>query len=292
MNYNLSSYAKVNLFLHVIGRDFNNYHLIQSAINFIDLSDNIFIEDSNQLEIKFLFNEKIKYQLIDKENNSIKNIIDEFSQKFNLKNNFRIHVEKNIPSGAGLGGGSSNAATVLKFLIQYHNIDISDQNLKNLALKVGCDTVAFLYNKPVFVEGIGERIFVCELDKTILKSHILIIYPQIFSSSGEVYKHFKENNYKFSDEINFNRNKIIDLNFLKRSKNDLEESASKLFPEIKELLIFLNEICYSKNVLIRMSGSGSTCFVLSEDKLLLEQIEKIVIKKYQKYFLKICNLAL
>ena len=291
MEYILYSNAKLNLFLHLIGRNEKNYHLMQSAMNFINLSDEIHIKKSYEFEIKFQFNDAMLCPAIDKNNNSIMKIMQEFYKKFDLNEKFSISVKKNIPSGAGLGGGSANAAAILKFLIKRYDLKISYEEKKELALKVGYDTIACLYDEPVIVEGAGEVIKKCNLDQTILSLYVLIIYPQIFSSSIIAYKFFREKNYQFSDEMKFNKNTTMNFDFLKKCKNDLTDVACRLFPKIDELINLLNERFDSEDLLIRMSGSGSTCFALSKDKDLLMKIEKELKIKYPKYFVKICKFA-
>jgi 4-diphosphocytidyl-2-C-methyl-D-erythritol kinase len=289
MEYILYSNAKINLFLHLVGRNEKNYHFIQSAMSFIDLKDKIHIKKSNDFNIEFQFNHNLNFPIIDKEENSIIKIIKEFSKKFDLDEKFSIFIEKHIPSGAGLGGGSANAATILNFLESYYSLKLSMEEKKELSLKIGCDTIACLYNKPIFVQGIGEKISKCNLDKKILNSNILIIYPQIFSSSIEAYKLFKEKKYQFSNSINFYSNKIITFDFLKNCINDLTTPICDFFPEVNELLKFLESRCSSHNTIVRMSGSGSICFVLSEDNDLLINIENEIKSLHPKYFSKICR---
>lgn len=284
MKYKLCSDAKLNLFLHLVGRNENNYHLIQSVMYFLDLQDKIYIEKSDKLEVNFLFNEKIFFPEINKKENSVIKIVEEFCAAFDLDRNFSITVEKNIPSGAGLGGGSANSATILNFLIEYYKIDISEMQKRNIALKTGCDTIACLYKYPIFVGGIGEIISKCLLDEKILNSYVLLIYPQIFSSSIEAYKLFKKNGYEFSRKIECYDDVKIDYDFLRDCRNDLLSPALELFPKIGELLNFLNEKVIGSGSIVRMSGSGSTCFAMSEDRDLLSRVKDDLHFQYPEYF--------
>ena len=289
MEYVLYSQAKINLFLHLIGRNEKNYYLIQSVMHFTDLSDKIYIKKSDELKVKFGFNNDIIFPQIDEKNNSIVRIIQTFCKKFDLNENFSIFVEKNIPSGGGLGGGSANGATILKFLQKYYNLEISQKEQSELALTIGCDAVACLHNQPILVEGEGEIISKYSFDNKIYNSYVLLIYPQIFSSSEKAYTSFKENHYEFSEEIKFDNDIKIDLNFLKKCRNDLMQCAIKFFPQIGELLDFLNSKSDSEDCLVRMSGSGSSCFVLSENRNFLTQIEKELKVLNREYFSRICK---
>ena len=284
MNWTLHSNAKLNLFLHLIGRNEKNYHLIQSAMHFLDLSDAIHIKKSDELSVQFKLNENIVFPELDEKNNSIIKIISEFCDIYNLDRKFSILVEKNIPSGAGLGGGSANAATILNFLIDYYNVKITEDEKKKIALKVGCDTVPCMYGKQIFVEGVGEVISDLDLDDEILNSAVLIVYPQIFSSSIDAYKLFRKNEYQFSDEIYINQK--VDYNFLRKCTNDLTKPVIELFPEIGVLLAFLSQY-ENDDTIIRMSGSGSVCFVLSKNQDLLMNIKEQLSVVYPNYFVSL-----
>ncbi len=157
---------------------------------------------------------------------------------------------------------------------------------KKIALKVGCDTVPCLYAKyakPIFVQGVGDLVNEAEFSEEVLNSSVLIVYPQIFSSSIDAYKLFKIQEYNFSEQIDCN---FIDYNFLQKCTNDLTKPAVELFPKIGSLLDFLNEYT-DNNTIVRMSGSGSVCFVLSENEALLVDIGRKIAAKHPDYFISI-----
>ena len=281
------SYAKINLFLHIINRNKDNYHEIQSLMSFINLYDEICIEDSDHLKISFEYNDKIKFPKINMSNNSILEIISNFSKLINKTINLDIKIKKNIPIGSGLAGGSGNAAAILKYLQKKYNHKLSCDNEQKIALRIGCDTVPCLYGKTLVAENIGDKISYCKLDDELQNSHILIIYPQIISLSKESYKIFKERNYQFTEKIQIP--KIITSNFLKKQHNDLKEVFIRQFPQIKNFISFLNKYNDTTNIVTGMSGSGSTFFILSNDKNQTQNIKTEINDQFKEYFTKICE---
>lgn len=283
----LYSRAKINLFLHIVGRNKKNYHNIQSVMSFINLHDEIIISDSDSLKIDFQYNEKIIFPIIDQSNNSIIKIINNFSNLINKKITLDIKVKKNIPTGGGLGGGSTNAATILRYLQNKYKCQLPKKTELSLALKIGYDTIPCLYNRTLIAESVGDQILACELDEELQNSHILIIYPQIISLSSSSYELFKNENINFSPQITIPQ--IITYDFLKRQHNDLNSSLIKQFPETNELIELINKLNIQQNIITRMSGSGSTFFVLSKNKNQIESIKYEINTRFPDYFTGIYN---
>lgn len=278
--YNLKSFTKLNLFLHLIGRNEKNYHLIESLMVFLDLHDEIKIEPSNELEVNFSFNPE--FPEINCTNNTLTKVIEKFGKIIDRNINLKISVCKNIPVGAGLGGGSSNAATLIKFLQEYYEYKLSEEDEIELALSIGCDTVACLNTSPIFVEGIGETVTKCEIDDELKNSHILLIYPQIISLSIEGYKIFKNQNMEFTKKIEIP--KIFSFDFIKQQHNDLTLPTQMQFKEIELLNEYMKKYNQEDDIIARMSGSGSAFFILSSDIYKTEKIKDELYEKFPKYF--------
>lgn len=261
--------------MHIIGRDEKNYHLLQSLIAFIDLYDEINIFQSDSLNIKF------NDQSLDSQDNIIIRTIQYFSEISDISVKLNIDVKKNIPIGAGLGGGSSNAATILKFLQQYYSYYLSPKIENDIALRLGCDVVAFLYSQPILVEGVGEIITPINLD---LSCHCaLIIYPQIINNSAVIYK---KNKASFSKTMIDDKNKI-DIDWLKLQKNDLTHAAFDDQDKIKNLLELLAQ---DQNAIFsRLSGSGSTCYALFENLDHAQQAFAQISQLFPSYWVRICK---
>lgn len=241
--------AKINLFLHVTNKLENGYHELESLVVFAqDIFDIIEIEESSDNCTSLLGGEFA--QELQFESN---NLIDKALMEFSNKNYYHCKLSKNIPIGAGLGGGSSDAAAVAKYL-NYTGCDLSEK-----LLNIGADLPICYNGTPAFLSGVGQKI---QPVKNIPNLHLVLINckkrlltQKVFSSRQESYSE------KLADkpvDFFYNIDKII--SFLMSLKNDLSDCAISIEPEIKYVLHMLQtqEGC----VFSRMSGSGATCFGL------------------------------
>ena len=269
----------------MLGKNKTNYHYLQSIVTFLpDLYDLIQISKSNSPEIYI----RGKYsKALEKEGGDtlVKNMILFLKKKFNLKDNFRIIVKKNIPLGAGLGGGSADAAAVARLIIRMFNLKIRNQEIIKQFSQIGADIPACFFSCNQKVEGIGDKLSKLRLlNKTVW---VVLIKPRVFFKTKEVF----ENHVKpFSKKLIFNynfENLLKDMNFL---DNDLQEAAMKLSTSYSKLLINLPR----KNAITipRMTGSGSTIFILCRSQksanLYLNSIENVTKgcwKKISRIFL-------
>ena len=150
----LRSPAKLNLFLHIIGRRSDGYHLLQSVFQFIDWCDTIrlrLIPENTIRRIHPLPSVPVEQDLVVRAAQLLKDT-------YHVKLGVEIALDKNIPMGAGLGGGSSNAATVLIGLNHLWQLKLDLNTLCKLGLQLGADVPFFLFGQNAFVEGIGEKL--------------------------------------------------------------------------------------------------------------------------------------
>ena len=232
----------------------DNYHTLQSLIALTDLTDTIEISPANNFQ--FTTAEKI----IANDDNLIVKAAKTLSEMTGKELNIAIHLTKNIPIGAGLGGASTDAATTIKGLIKYWDIE-EPQNIQHLLSSLGADVPACYQEKSCYVEGYGEIIHQI---KNIPSCHALIVYPNIFCSTANIFKNYPAD---YSQKIDLPSSFATQQDlytFLKTQQNDLTESARSLHPEISDALkiILKQEDCD----IARMSGSGSSCFGLFENK--------------------------
>lgn len=192
-----------------------------------------------------------------------------------------ITIKKNIPIGAGLGGGSADAATTLKLLVRLWKIDISDKELSQIAKKIGVDVVFCMQDSNAFVEGIGEKLTPMTLNKKI---PILLVNPKFPVSTIEVYKRSVEN---FTQPISSNSEDIT--NAIYHGKNDLEIPAKSINSKITHVLNLIKDQEGCR--LARMSGSGATCFGIFQTA---EQAKKAYknIKANSDYWLYFENVSI
>lgn len=243
--------AKINIGLNVIEKRPDGYHNIETIFYPINLFDKLTLYKSDSLK----FN--CKNNLIrEDESNSIIHAIKLLEEESNGKINCLIELEKNIPIGAGMGGGSSDGAAALKAVNELFNLGVSDNRLADLALKIGSDVPFFLKAKSCFAQSRGELMRDLRLK---IPLPILVVNPGIHISTRWAYENINPVKPKKSLFEKFN-NPINDFKYLKDLvNNDFEDVVFKKFPEIKEI----KETLYSNGALFAlMTGSGSTVFAI------------------------------
>ena len=167
-NYRLKSFCKINLSLRVIKRLKNKYHKIQSYMTFVDLHDLIYVSKSKNLKDKIVFSGKFKNS-ININDNTITKVINLLRKKNKLKNiRFNIKIIKKIPTSSGLGGGSSNAATLINFFNSKMNLKLKKKEIVQLANRVGSDVLACMVQKNLLL--LGKKI------KILKKNRFKLIY--------------------------------------------------------------------------------------------------------------------
>lgn len=235
----LKSYAKINIYLKVLGKRTDGYHDLESLMVPIELYD----------ELEFIDNDiDVIESNVVIENNIMYKAINYLKEKYNITKSVKIILKKNIPLSSGMGGGSSNLATTLKGLNMLWNLNLSDKELGEISLLFGSDTLFFIYNKPAIIRGRGELIeFV-----SFKQKDVLILNPKIQVSTKDVFMEYNE-----SDKAN----------------NDLEMALLRLYPEIKEFKNYY----ISQGLELELSGSGSTYFTFS-DKSFISNNKFIEIK--------------
>lgn len=272
----IKSFAKVNLFLKVIGKS-KNYHNLYSLITQINLFDEILIQETSTKKSKILFTGPYK---IKSEKNTISNLICLIKKKFlNLKDkNFIIRVKKNIPNGSGLGGASSNAATVFKYLKEQYKLNISHKESLKLLAKIGKDCPLFIDNKVKLLKSSGAK-FVKFHHKLNLK--LLIIFPNQTISTKKVFNKLnKFSKISLNKKINLAK-KLSLINLCKLYKNDLFTPASRISKKIIDLSKMLDKL--DSILYYSMTGSGSAFFVICDTKKSLLNVQKMI-KKQKKAF--------
>ena len=271
---NLKSWAKINLSINVIKRLQNNYHSIESLITFVDIFDEIKIKEINQKKHNISFYGKFSKNI--GKNNTIATLLRLLEKKnFLKKKKFEIKVKKNIPQQSGLGGGSMNAAFILKYLMQSKIINISNKIANNLAYKVGSDVILGLEKKNSIIFKNGK---IGRLNKK-LNLHVLIVMPNFGCSTKKIYLKIK----KFSRPLYLKtNNNFFKLNNLVKSKNDLEYIVFRNYPKVNNLKVFLLNL--PNIVFVRMTGSGSAMIAYFKSKNSAKKAAKIFKKKYRSYW--------
>ena len=274
----IKSYAKINLSLNVLGKFKSNLHKVESLVSFLTLSDEIFIKKikSKNHKVKFIgkFSKKIS------KNNTIINLLKILENEKKLKNQkYLIVIRKNIPQRSGLGGGSMNAASVLKYLSLKHKINLNQNKLLNLTSKIGSDVILGMSQKNFIIYNNNKL----KIINKNIKLFTLLVKPNFGCSTKEIYKGVK----KFSKPSlkNIKKNNL-NKDFLSRLDNDLEIPAFNKYKKLSSIKILMKEI--DKVLFVRMTGSGSTIIGYFNSKKAALNARKILKKKYKNYW---CNLS-
>ena len=276
MSYSkVKSYSKINLALNVIGKT-TSLHKIESIITFINLYD--------EISIKNIKNKSHKIKFIGKFSNNISSIntvskllkiIDK--DKLLKATKLEIIIKKNIPPEAGLGGGSMNAATILKFLVKKKLINISEEKLYRICSSVGSDVILGMHSNNLILKSNNT------IKEFLIKKNIftLVVKPSFGCSTKKIYSKVKKfRKAKFNKPVK----SMFDLGFLKKMNNDLELIALNKYPKLNTLKKFLDKL--SKVEFVRMTGSGSAIIAYFKSHKMCKEAEKKVKNKFKNYWCK------
>ena len=259
----LFSPAKINLFLHVTGRRDNGYHDLDTLMVCVDLCDRIAL-DFHTSEISVTCDHP---QVPGDETNLAHRAAALFWRSLarqkgvdEVPGGVAISIDKQIPVGGGLGGGSSNAATILKALNQWFGFPFSRSALMEMGLRLGADVPFFVLGEAALARGVGEILTPCVLKPPC---KVLLATPGVAASTARVYKNInlaltterKSNNN--TPIIACEENQVLDVRGYLH--NDLEASACELYPEIQAFKMEMADLLTETVV---MTGSGSSFFVL------------------------------
>lgn len=234
------AYAKLNLVLRVVGRRPDGYHLLQSLFCAVDLADEIVLEAVPR-GIELLAPSDLGPAGQNLAYRAAQALLGASSP------GVRIYLRKKIPVGAGLGGGSSDAAAVLAGLNALFELGKTPEELRSLGASLGADVPFFLGPSPAWVEGIGERVFPVGMPLAMV---FLLVIPPFRCPTALVYKAFDELGLPFSPPGPIPK--------VPPFLNDLWPAAVKIRPELAEIRAILEKI---PSLGVGMSGSGSTLFL-------------------------------
>ena len=274
MSYDrIYSYAKINLALNVIGKK-SKLHIIETLVVFLDLSDEIFIKKIVSKKNDISFSGKFSKDI--NRNNTVTKLFHFLEKKKILGNQkFQIKIKKLIPTKSGLGGGSMNAASILRYLIKKKIIKPKKNEINKLCNLVGSDVIlgidprfAILYSKKKIKRFTNRK-----------KFYVTIIKPHFGCSTKIIYSKVKS----FSrPKLNNPNKKMLELNSLIKMNNSLEQIAFRKYPKLKELKFSMEKL--TKPKFVRMTGSGSALVAYFSSKKQCENAKKKISKKYKNYW--------
>ncbi len=245
---NLPAPAKINRFLHVIGRRADGYHLLESVFELMDLHDSIDFAERNDGRIVR------SGDMSGNPSDLCVRAAHLLRDKTGCSKGAEITVRKRIPVGAGLGGGSTDAATALIALNRLWNLNLSREELAEAGAELGADIPFFIRGENAFVEGIGEKNTPLQLPE----KWFAIVWPGVFSSTENVFKSpdltRNTQSLKISGPHDTRQLEIMPEDF---GKNDLEPVVRSRVPAVNEAIEWL-----SRSAPARMTGSGSAVFAV------------------------------
>ena len=270
----IKSHAKINLSLTVLGKINSNFHRIETIVSFISLYDEIYIKNINKKKHKILFYGKFSKGI--PSSNTVSKIM-KFMDKQNLLNGkkYSIKIKKNIPQKAGLGGGSMNAASIIRFFLLKRDKLISKNKIFELSEKVGSDVKFGLkLNNTIQLGNQSILRF-----KKKIGLYVVIVKPNFGCSTKSIYK-----KVRIFSKPNLNNASIkyINLDKIKVLKNDLENVAKNEYPKLENLINFMKNLKH--NEFVRMTGSGSAAIAYFKTKNASLNATKVIKKKYKNYW--------
>jgi len=257
----LRSPAKLNLFLHIVGRRADGYHLLQSVFQLIDWCDEIHLKKISQNEVR----RANPIPGVAPEQDLVVRAAQLLKDFCKIDAGVEIGLKKNIPMGAGMGGGSSDAATALIGLNHLWNLNLPKETLSALGLKLGADVPFFIFGQNAFVEGIGEKIQEISLET----SDFLVIFPNQGIPTGSIFQ---------DPELTRDHAQITIDGFLaspwSNLSNDCQAVAMRICPEVKQALDWITQAIPGSTP--RMSGSGSSVFAVLDSKADIAKLENLL----------------
>lgn len=231
--------AKLNLFLHVVGRRSDGYHLLQSVFRFLDYGDSLRFAVRDDGEVRRVN----ALAGVEPERDLCVRAARLLQQASGCRLGVDIALDKRLPMGGGLGGGSSDAATTLLALNRLWGLGLGRQALQDLGLRLGADVPVFVFGQSAFAEGVGEKLQPVALPP----AWYVVLVPPVSVPTAEIFAHPELT--RDTDPI-----KIADFS-AGSGYNDLEPVVCKLYPQVAECLAWLR--AYGD---ARMSGSGACVF--------------------------------
>jgi 4-diphosphocytidyl-2-C-methyl-D-erythritol kinase len=253
--------AKLNLFLHIVGRRDDGYHLLQSVFQLINWCDTIHLKRISENVVRRVNpipGVPVEQDLVVRAANLLKDFCK-------LDAGVEIDLQKEIPMGAGMGGGSSDAATTLIGLNALWNLNLSKETLGTLGLKLGADVPFFIFGQNAFVEGIGEKIQAVSLQTP----DFLVIFPNQAIATASIFQ---------DPELTRDHAQITIDGFIASpllfQSNDCQAVAMRICPEVKQALDWITQAVPGSQP--RMSGSGSSVFAVLDPKTDNAKLENLL----------------
>ena len=267
--------AKLNLFLHVVGRRADGYHLLQSAFVLLNFGDTIHFSrrvDGVVRRLSALDGVNEEQDLVVRAAQLLQRASSTMAGNAAL--GVDIRVEKKIPMGGGLGGGSSDAAAALLALNRLWNLGFSREKLQEIGLALGADVPFFIFGRDAFAEGIGEVLHAIEIPRW----WYLVVTPPVMVPTPAVFAHPELTRNTFPLKIS-----DFSANGLGRLRNDLQAVVLKEFPAVFRSFEALQAVSQKSVFGARMSGSGACVFAAFEIEQDARAVLQLLLPEYKGF---------
>lgn len=261
--------AKLNLLLHIVGKRADGYHLLETVFRFIDLNDTVSLALRDDGDVVL----ETPISGVDPEQDLTVRAARLLQQHAACGLGVSIRLEKKIPMGGGLGGGSSDAATVLLALNRMWRLNLPRAELQELGLKLGADVPVFIFGRSALATGVGEK-----LNEIKLKpAWYVVIHPQVHVPTSKIFQNFSQEVLTEVGVVGIMR--ILETT--QRRRNDLQNVVSNMYPAVNEVLTELRK--YGSPL---MTGSGSCVFLECQSKDEADKVYQVVSIKYKGFLAK------
>lgn len=275
--------AKVNLALHITGKRADGYHLMESLVAFSDIGDEIRIEPAKNLSLSV--EGKFAHLCGNVENNLVLKAAQLLQQVLSESQGAHITLIKHLPVGAGLGGGSSDAAMVAKMLLQFWAHIMPDTILIRHLSALGADLAMCITAKPLIARGIGDEI---EVLKAFPAIPILLVWPDTLLSTVDVYRRYQHEVRPIPSMPEATRDIHSLLQALAQTRNDLQHPAIACASHVAEALLALETL--PQRPVVRMTGSGACCVAYFADASSADKAATYVEARYPHWWSKRASL--
>lgn len=273
--------AKINLFLHVLGRREDGYHLLESLVGFADFGDELALEPGARLSLTI--DGPMAGGLLAEDDNLILKAARLFAETFPETRTGRFHLVKNLPVASGIGGGSSDAAATLRLLSAANHMDATDPRVMALARQLGADVPVCVEAKPRLMRGIGHELGPVldyeEKPALLVNPRIEVETRAVFAALGLVPGERMVREAEAAPQV-----------LLDQTRNDLEKPALIVAPKIRRVLDALTRS--EGHRLVRMSGSGATCFAIYDEEDAMLRAASALRREFESWWLQPCRIQI
>lgn len=250
--------AKLNLTLHITGKRADGYHMLESLVAFTDVADVLGVAPADVLTLQV--HGPFAAACGDGTDNLVMRAAQALQRAVGITDGAAITLEKHIPIGAGLGGGSADAAACLHLLNAFWKLQLGEAALHDIAITLGADVAMCLHSRALVARGVGDLL--SPLAAPLPALHAVLVYPNKALATADVYRAYRHDASRSHPAVE---------DYM-AGRNDLQPAAIGLLAEVAQVLLAL-ETALPKPVVARMSGSGACCFALYDSPAAAQQAQ-------------------